>query len=273
MKKMLLLTVILVGAAAGVSPLVKPTAKLGERGRAAAARPVSRAERVGNLPVTVKGVTGQSLRIYNSQKLTSLEQIDTYVLERRGKLRELAQADPVREIEVAVSPSRKLSLEELGKKSRQYGLTLNELSLDIFVDGKWDRVVWFDKTTAVLNISDDAQTMARRIIEVESSRPSGHAGEDGSDLTALPAGSVGLSVRFARASLQAEMALRLQDDQSIMLVDPVTDLQDAFKGQADEVRVSRMPHLYVERELQFGSTYSPQNRYRAAPERGQPDAR
>jgi hypothetical protein len=105
----------------------------------------------------------------------------------------------------------------------------------------------------------DAGALIRRIIEIESSAPSSPKTANLTDSPELPRDQVKVAVRFARGRLKAASALKLQEDQAILLVDPVTDIAENFKGQAPEVKVVQMPHLYVEKAGKFGGFYAPEN--------------
>jgi hypothetical protein len=267
MKRTLMLVGLLLGTAVLGLPLIKPAKESTPSSPSFVNKKVDRIATLGNLSVRLKGIKEQYLKVYNSPKLNSQEEMDSYISERQSKLAEMAESNPERQIEVAVSPARKLSLVDFGDICKRNDLAIEELSLDIFVDGKWERMVWFDKTTALLDITQDAQTLTRRILEIESSRPAAPMDSASDKPTSdpappLPVQQATVSLRFARGLIKTASALRLQQDKVLLLVDPVTDLQDAFKDEAKEVRVKQMPHLYVDRELKFGRLYAAENQYK-----------
>jgi len=228
---------------------------------------------INGLQLTVQGVQGRYLKVENVPRLKTKEDFDSYITQRREKLNQLASESPERQIEVAISPSHLISLEDFGSKASSHGLTIEELSLDIFINGKWDRMVWFDKTTALLDISEDAKSLAERVIEIESSRPQRpqkhllaaneqtQSGVDFSNRKAqegvpLSEANAQVAIRFVRGTVAAVSAVKFQEDESILLVDPITDIQESLRERAREIKVTRMPHLYVEREIRFGALYS-----------------
>ena len=259
MKRKLVFTMFFVGIAVLCFPLFNAlTAQ--EQGQVKDSLPieggVNQSVWASDLQVSVKGVKGKQLKVYNAPKLITLEDFDEYVTKRKAKLTDLATSDSNREIEVAISPSQRISLDDFGAMAQSHGLQFEELSLDVYVADKWARMVWFDKTTSLVDISQGSQRIAERIIEIESSAPS----PPGSVPTAIrTSGQTEIAVRFVRGRLRAQEAIQMQDNPRILLVDPISDIQDAFTDQAQEVRVSQMPHLYVQREGKFGTNYRREN--------------
>lgn len=212
---------------------------------------------VGDTPVTVKRHGNEAIRVYNDPKFTSLEEIDAYVNKRKEQLRYVASAQEDQDIEVALSPSRKLAAEDFLSIANKHGLSVAELSLDVFVDGKWDRMVWFDKSASLVDLTKDSKTIMKRIIELESSTPGINKIDEGDE---LPVERTTMAVRYARGKIKGAAALKLQNNPAILLVDPVTDISDSFKGQANEITVAQMPHLYVDKVGKFGDFYATKNR-------------
>jgi hypothetical protein len=258
MKKYLILVGILCGTAL-VVPSLRSAKSQDRVNKAPRGKQAHERVFVGDLPVSVKGVKPHSLRIYNSPQFTAEEDIQIYAGRRRIQLANLAAATPNNEIEVAVSPSRKLLLEDFERMAREQGLAFDELSLDLFVGDKWDRMVWFDRTTSLIDISRDAGALIRRIVEIESSAPAATKSGSPVESSELPLDRVRVAVRFARGRLKAASALKLQEDPAILLVDPITDISENFRGQANEIKIVQMPHLYVEKEGKFGTLYTPEN--------------
>lgn len=210
---------------------------------------------VHDIPIQVTQVRPNYVRVYNSFKVRTPEDLSSYLDKRKPQLSELARATPNREIEVVISPSRKLSLEEFGRKSIDRGLLLDEINLDVFVNDAWNHTVWFDKNTSVVDISQDASVLTKRIIEIESSKSMPPSSSLPSDQRVSTEPPMDLAVRYARGRIKAVEAANLQKDPAILLVDPTTDLADEFKAKGQEVRVYQMPQLYVEKELRWGKTY------------------
>ncbi len=218
-------------------------------------RSVNTSSSVNGIPVEITVVGPKYLKVYNSFKLSNPSDISSYISKRQPQLNELAKVTSQRQIEVVVSPSRKLSLVEFGRKSEKHEMILDELSLDIFINDKWDHTVWFDNRTSVVDISQEASVLTKRIIEVESSRATPPLPVGSSVESTSPHAKMDVTVRYARGRMEAQAAVNLQADSDILLVDPTTDLADAFKDKTREVRVYQMPQLYVEQELRFGEAY------------------
>jgi len=207
-------------------------------------------------PVIVKTNSGNT-KAYVSQKFASLADIDNYVTKRKRALARLVQEDPERQIEVVISPSEKVPLREITTKANN--LKLNELGLDLFADGKWNRMVQFDETSHLVDISGDISAIEQRITELETSAaPVKNEQRNESDGRANQAFEFG--VRFARGFMPARSAAALQRDERILLVDPVTDMADELQRRFGEVRIVDVPQLFVIREMKLGRGYGTNSR-------------
>lgn len=214
---------------------------------------------VNDLPINIKSY-GNKAKVYLKNDLSSIDEINQYVEKRKNKLLEIATENPFQEIEVVISPSEQTSLKEFKDKSALYNLSINRMALDLFVDDKWSRMAEFDNTSTVIDINQDAESIEKRIIELESGNTPNKQdiGKDKNKPTREPK-FTSTGIRFVRGTLPAGLAQNLQKEDSIMLVDPLSDIKDVLKKQYAEVEIVNMPQLFVLKESKFGSRYAPEN--------------
>jgi hypothetical protein len=254
-KKLLLITLSLTGLIFWLSGFRRSTT-VTEATQAARTKEAVTSAAVHGIPVSLTEVTANQIKVANSFKIKTPDDLNSYINKRKPQLSNFANTTPTRQIEVVVSPSRRLSLEEFGRKAAYHGMQLDELSLDVFVNDAWDHTVWFDHRTSLVDISEDASLLAKQIIQLESSRSFPPSLSGSSEPATAPSAKVDLAIRYARGRIEALAGTKLQDDPAILLVDPTTDLADEFASQGREVKVHQMPQLYVEKELRWGNTYS-----------------
>lgn len=203
-------------------------------------------------PVIVKLNNGQA-KAYISQKFSSMADVDNYVARRKDALSALAQTSPDRDIEVVVSPARQLSLSDLKQNAK--GLALREIGLDLYVNGKWNRMVQFDETSRVIDVAQDAAAIEQRIRELESAPAPSKPGPDKTGGGLEGALDFQFGVRFARGFMPARSAAALQRNENILLVDSITDVAEELDRRFGKVRIVDVPQLFVIRETKFGNNY------------------
>lgn len=207
-------------------------------------RGVGSRDTVNDISVTVEGREPFYLKIDNLPVLTSMGDMDEYVARRKTTLAQLANQDSGRQVEVSISPQVHMPLAQMWKLRDAYRLDIDQMLVDLFVDGKWHSVMfvgdpndpgeapYIDFTAS----SDEFEAQIKKLIPPKT--PDSFA----PDLSKLE-----LRISWARAKMQAADALKLNSDPAIMLVDPITDILDAYQGRAIEVRVQNVPHLLVEK--------------------------
>jgi len=202
-------------------------------------------------PVIVKLKNGHA-KAYVNQKFSDLVDIENYVAKRKQALAKLVEANPAREIEVVISPAQQLSLRNL--KHSAGALRLKEIGLDLFVDDKWNRMVQFDETSHLIDISQDTDAIEQRVAELESMSTPSKPNNVTSETSALDE-NFRFGLRFARGVMSARAAATLQESGQILLVDPVTDVTDELERRFGNVTVVDVPQLFVIRETKFGQAY------------------
>ena len=242
MKKALLLASILAALMAGAITFSASDSEHGKLPIGYVDEQVS----VNGLALRVRGFKPSHLKVSNVPRLATQEDIDLYVAKRRQDLTQLAQQSPDREVEVLISPSRKLFLEDFAEQVSEHRLALDALSLDLFIGEQWSHTVSFDRHTKMVDITADPKAIAERVIEIESLAPRPHPKPGVASVPAVDPENSKVAIRFVRGRLSTQAAATLQQDPAILLVDPITDIKDLFRDDARKVTVTEMPQLYVE---------------------------
>lgn len=196
--------------------------------------------------VSAKGIRPFYLKIYNEAQLTDPQLLGNYIEERKLALEALVEVNSDRILEVAISPSEPVRLDQFWQMKEKYGLEVDELSLDLTINGKWDSMIWVAKENGManpVNLSGSIGQVRQQLWGLLASVPLPPS-EDG-QRRAEKLKMAELTLRFARGRVRGQEASLLQGEESILLVDPITDLRDSFSNEAVEVEVVAMPHLYV----------------------------
>lgn len=175
-------------------------------------------------------------KLYNRPKLRNAQEVSAYIDSRKRVLETLAIADPVKTIDVAISPSEHLNLEDFWKLKSQHHIHINDMSFDVFTDGKWSSMVWVG-TDSRLDFDSDAAKVIQQLGDL--------APEPVTQMRAFDRNASFFEVRYVRASMAARDAWELQTNPSIRLVDTTEDIREAFSEGSRVVRVIDMPHIYV----------------------------
>lgn len=208
---------------------------------------VNRTTNVGETQVYVKGITPFYLKIYNNPNIVDLDSLNKYVESRMRVLKKLATQSPNRTISVDISPAEEITLTEFWRLRDKYGLDVNVLYLDLLVDGEWTATVCASdediegKKSRVFDFSKNGEDVETQLKKVYSSTPS----PPGQSTARPDPLSISYRIQHIRGKIPAEKALSFEGEPPILLVDPATDLKDAFVNKAADIYVVDMPHLYV----------------------------
>jgi hypothetical protein len=206
---------------------------------------VGRVDTVSGIPVTVKGIVPFYLEIYNRQEFAAVSQVEAYVQSRKATLAQLASQDADRQIEVSISPTACLGLSEAWKLKDTYALDVDEIAIEIWLRGERHSVMGVGDAKdpgerPVIDFTLSAEAVEARLRELLPPQVATAEGRDRADLE--------FKVAWIRGKMRAADALELASIPTIMLVDPISDLVDAYRGSAVEVRVVTVPHLLAIRE-------------------------
>jgi hypothetical protein len=219
----------------------------------------NRTTSVGGTQVYLKGITPFYLKIYNNPNIRDLDTLDKYVENRKRALKKLATQSPDRIISVDISPAEEISLIDFSLLCDRNDLDIDVLYLDLLVDGNWTATICASdediegKKSRVFDFSKSGADIENQLKKVYYSTPPPPGGG-----TARPdPTSVTYKIQHARGKIASTQAFSLQEEPSILLVDPATDLKDAFSNKAADIYVVDMPHLYVIRRNILGNAPTP----------------
>lgn len=116
------------------------------------------------------------IKLYNMPNLDTLDETEEYTKNRKKILSSLATTSPEKQIEVTISPSRILTLDNFWSLVEKHQIAVEELSLDVITDGKWSSMVWIGND--VVNFSGLQETREKLIdIAPKSTEEMGARGE------------------------------------------------------------------------------------------------
>lgn len=201
---------------------------------------VAQVDVVGDINVAVEGLEPFYLKIYNQQNFQNRDQIDTYIKMREESLIRLASDHPQRKIMVSISLQDYTNIDDVWQMSQEHNLDIDQMTLHLFLDEKRHSVMFVgdpeepddgsvvDFSASVTEFEKQLQLLLpASVLEEEDVKP----------------GDITFKVAWIRGVLPVMDALQLAKHQSIMLVDPVSDILDAYTERAVNVRVVQVPHL------------------------------
>jgi hypothetical protein len=219
------------------------------RGEVGRAVPTTKVTEINSVPLSVKSFNGKA-KANLRKTFNSEDEIDRYVSDRKAKLEDMALDDPKREIEVVISSENTLSLGAMKEKATEAGLVISEMGLDFYVNGEWSRMAQFDASSSVIDPAWSAEEIAEKFHQIEGSTQAGNTKRSRQE-----AAFTSIGMRFARGRISADRARDMQADPEIMLVDPLTDIEDQLRSEYGEVKIGDVVQLFVLREMQFGQRY------------------
>lgn len=184
--------------------------------------------------IVAKGSLPFELKVYNSQQFDSEAAIAAYVERRRAALQHLASQDPDRIVEVAISPRDYLPLADLWRIRGAHSLDLDSLTLDYWV-GESQGTMHVSKSTA--NMQGSVDEFLAGLARVAPAPPPGVGAQQSKEPRVLS----------LRGRLPAREAPLVDEQPTILLVDPITDLLEPYRGRALRVEMVQMPQLLAER--------------------------
>lgn len=207
---------------------------------------------VNGIRIGVKGHEPFYLKIYNSQEFADLGELEAYIANRRATLARLASENADRQIEVSISPKEPTDLQQVWQLKDAYRLDIDEMIVSFFLHGKQHSVMLVGDPKdpgeqPMIDFTAQAEVVDARLRQLVPYQVFSE-GVPGPDQ---------LKIVWIRGKMRAADAMALDSTPSIMLVDPITDLLDAYYGRAVDIRVVTMPHLQAKRSHLEGITYPP----------------
>jgi hypothetical protein len=214
--------------------------------------PVKARDEIEGVVVQVDGLQPFWLKVYPETEFRTIADVDSYISKRKAALNNLAAKDPVRLIEVSISPADYMSVSSFWGLKAKYGLDVDELGTN-----------WLDSTGTyggAMNVADPRELGEVQRVDFTASGASVEsqlkqqlsAMPQPPNRTLVPAGLTP-KVRWVRGTLTAQNAAKLAADPAIMLVDPVTDIYDTYRTRALDVRVVDMPQVLISKKRILGT--------------------
>ncbi|MEW6171601.1 MAG: hypothetical protein AB1510_00825 [Bacillota bacterium] len=222
--------------------------------------------------VSVRGLVPFYLKIYHSPRIKDFASLNEYVTSRKQALKEMATRSPNRIIEVSISPSEPITTTQLWEIRDKHGLDVDEVYLDVLIDGKWTGTLGTNdgdaKETLGIDFCENPKVIEQKLRGLLCSIPP----PPKANRTKLNPNSITFMVQHVKAKTVATRALSLQEEPAILLVDPANDLKDPFINEALDIRVIGMPHLYIIKRVLLGITPPPSKQNNQFPQNGVPAA-
>ncbi len=208
-------------------------------------------EEIGGARIRLRGREPFALKLYTEPQLTTLTAIERYVSAREQTLRELVDEEPSRRIEVSISPSDYLPIETLWRLKVEHGLDIDAMLVAFYVAERRHSFMWVSDPReagepAAIDFEQPVDMVRARLLDLIPDRALAEEGISPEQLA--------VRVAWVQGTVRATEAVRLHEDPLIMLVDPISDILDAYQGRALEVEVVGMPQLLIEREILRGGT-------------------
>lgn len=204
--------------------------------------------------IYVEGVTPFYLKIYNSPEFNNLDEMNSYLEKRQAALERLVNQDSAQRIEIAISPTQYLTLTELLEMRDSYHVDIDGVAFEVFQNDQRKAATFVGEPREagermLVDFSQPLEDIESGLRQLVPAQPPGGA-------EAIDATELEFKAAWIRGKLPAGDAAALDDQVSIMLVDPITDLLDMFEGEAADIRVVQMPHLLDKKRLLQGGDYS-----------------
>jgi hypothetical protein len=185
---------------------------------------------LGPIRLRVEDHAPWGISIRNFTELPTESDLDAYVALRTGALRKIASSTPQRELHVVATPNRFVDLD---KFIRDLGCTcsISEVVVDVFVDGEWA----FMSFVGLQGVPD--QGIFDDVLSNAEQAAAGH-------LPGVTRDELRLTVRRISLTATAAQARELSGRPDILLVDPLDDLGDPYRGRAALVEVTGGADLF-----------------------------
>lgn len=203
-------------------------------------RQVGSADEASGIRVWVRGHEPFYLKIYNRQEFADLGELQAYVENRRAALTHLANEDLDRQVEVSISLEEYTDVSQVWQLKTAYGLDIDQMTVHLFLNGERHSVMLVGDPKdpgeqPIIDFTESAEAVKTQLrqlaspVSVSEGDPNPYEFE--------------FKVAWMRGKIRAADALELDSERLVMLVDPVSDLSDAYNGRAVDVEIVDVPHL------------------------------
>lgn len=216
-------------------------------------RQVGAVEIVNGIPVWVRGREPFYLKIYNRQEFTDLSELEVYGENRRITLAQLVSENADRQFEVSVSFEEYTDVSQVWQLKDAYGLDIDQMTANLFLHGEWHSVMFVGDPKdpgeqPIIDFTESAEIVEAQLRQLVPSEAFAERTPGPSELE--------FKVSWIRGKMRAADAMKLDSTPSIMLVDPISDLLDAYVGRAVDIEVVDVPHLLAIKSRLEGTTDS-----------------
>lgn len=188
----------------------------------------------GHLQLGVRNSAPWGITISNRTPIDTPEALAQYREARHAALTALAATDAARDIVVVASPARSISIPEF-VTALSCPCTAEQLIVDVYDgDGGWLMSSGRDLTGQ--GIPADPSAIEAAVLEQASFSADQFPGVDPAALFAR--------VRSVRLTLSAEKALAISGHPDLLVMDPLTDIADAYAHQAALVTIHNPPDAW-----------------------------
>jgi hypothetical protein len=187
---------------------------------------------MGLVTVRVEDGSPWHISVHNATRIQSGDQLLAYVSARHAALDGLAAADASREIDVVISPARRISFAEfVGVLTCP--CTGVSLSVDVYGPDGW--LMQAGHNIAGRDIVADADAIESEIRQEVALTLDLYPGVKSSDLE--------FAVRRVSVKMPANAAVLSARHDDVLAIDPLTDLADAYAGRSAVLEVEGAPDV------------------------------
>lgn len=207
----------------------------------------ARSENLGAVRLRIEGSAPWAVRITNDTDLETVAALNSYRQERHGSLAALAAANPTRTIRVVVAPNALYGLSAFvgGLACDCRGASI---VVDVFSSSGW--LMSSGRQLSGEHVRKSARTLEADLLAQAAASLDQFAAADRQ--------GVRLTVRRIEVDLPASQALVLAQRSDVLLVDPLTDLADAYQDAAALVTVGPGPDaFFAHARLNLGNPLAP----------------
>ncbi len=203
-------------------------------------REVGAVDTVNGIPIWVRGIEPFFLKIYNNQDLDTLNELQMYIKTRQFALSQLVNRNPNRQIEISISLNEYTSVPQVWRLIDTYGVDVDQMTVHCFLRGKWHSVMFVGDPRdpgeqPIIDFDGPAEAVERQLRQLIPSEAFVSNFDNPHDLE--------FKISWMRGKMRAANAIRLNSEPLVMLVDPISDLLDAYSGYAIDIEVVDVPHL------------------------------
>lgn len=189
----------------------------------------------GLVRLSLKDQAPWRITVYNETAFTDAASISAYAAARHAALGLLADADPNRIIDAILSPNTEVSVTAFAQ-SLSCPCESVHLTVDVYGPGGW--MMAAGREIIGRDFAAQSRAIESEILDQAAFSLDQFPGVRRADLRA--------NVRAVQLRMTADAALASSRSESVLVVDPLSDIADAYAGRAAVVEVANAPELWQE---------------------------